>query len=49
MLHPKGVSLVDPLGRMEGFKLIDMGLRLFILFAGMGKDVCAEGEDGTED
>lgn len=34
--------------RIEGFKLIDMGLRLFILLFRDGGYMCA-GEDGTED
>lgn len=37
--------------RIEGFKLIDMGLRLFILLFGTGKDICALGrmDDGTHE
>ena len=44
MLYPKGVPLVDSLGRMEGFKLIDMGLRLFILLCIDGKRIYVQRE-----
>lgn len=39
MLHPKEVPQVDSSGRMEGFKLIDTGLRLFILLYRDGKRI----------